>query len=63
MIHDEVQDPLRADLLDPAITGLPIRWLAPLDAVGVHNERIDRRLPLPGRAGDAREKAREGVRS
>jgi NAD(P)-dependent dehydrogenase (short-subunit alcohol dehydrogenase family) len=40
MIPDEVRDELRADLLDPAIMGPPIVWLASREAAGVHNERI-----------------------
>ncbi len=40
MIPDEMRDELRANLLDPAIMGPPIVWLASPDAAGVHNERI-----------------------
>jgi NAD(P)-dependent dehydrogenase (short-subunit alcohol dehydrogenase family) len=40
MIPDEVGDELRASLLDPAIMGPPIVWLASPDAAGVHDERI-----------------------
>jgi gluconate 5-dehydrogenase len=40
MIPDEMRDELRADLLDPAIMGPPIVWLASQDAVGVHDQRI-----------------------
>jgi gluconate 5-dehydrogenase len=40
MIPDEMRDELRADLLDPAIMGPPIVWLASPDAAGVHDERI-----------------------
>src|ERR1700686_3677851 len=40
MIPDEMQDELRANLLDPAIMGPPIVWLASPDAAGVHDERI-----------------------
>jgi NAD(P)-dependent dehydrogenase (short-subunit alcohol dehydrogenase family) len=40
MIPDEVRDELRANLLDPAIMGPPIVWLASPDAAGVHDERI-----------------------
>ena len=40
MIPDELSDELRADLLDPAIMGPPIVWLASADAAGVHDERI-----------------------
>jgi gluconate 5-dehydrogenase len=40
MIPDEMRNELRANLLDPAIMGPPIVWLASPDAVGVHDERI-----------------------
>jgi gluconate 5-dehydrogenase len=40
MIPDEMPDQLRANLLDPAIMGPPIVWLASADAAGVHDERI-----------------------
>jgi NAD(P)-dependent dehydrogenase (short-subunit alcohol dehydrogenase family) len=40
MIPDEMPDELRANLLDPAIMGPPIIWLASPDAAGVHDERI-----------------------
>jgi NAD(P)-dependent dehydrogenase (short-subunit alcohol dehydrogenase family) len=40
MIPDEMPDELRANLLDPAIMGPPILWLASADAAGVHDERI-----------------------
>ncbi len=40
MIPDELRDELRAGLLDPAIMGPPIVWLASPDATGVHDERI-----------------------
>jgi NAD(P)-dependent dehydrogenase (short-subunit alcohol dehydrogenase family) len=40
MIPDEMPDELRANLLDPAIMGPPIVWLASTDAAGVHDERI-----------------------
>jgi len=40
MIPDELRDELRANLLDPAIMGPPIVWLASPDAAGVHDERI-----------------------
>jgi NAD(P)-dependent dehydrogenase (short-subunit alcohol dehydrogenase family) len=40
MIPDEMSDELRASLLDPAIMGPPIVWLASADAAGVHDERI-----------------------
>jgi gluconate 5-dehydrogenase len=40
MIPDEMVDEMRANLLDPAIMGPPIVWLASPDAAGVHDERI-----------------------
>ena len=40
MVPDEMRDELRANLLDPAIMGPPIVWLASPDAAGVHDERI-----------------------
>jgi NAD(P)-dependent dehydrogenase (short-subunit alcohol dehydrogenase family) len=40
MIPDELPDDLRGNLLDPAIMGPPIVWLASADAAGVHDERI-----------------------
>lgn len=40
MIPDEMPDELRANLLDPAIMGPPIVWLASPDAAAVHDERI-----------------------
>jgi NAD(P)-dependent dehydrogenase (short-subunit alcohol dehydrogenase family) len=40
MIPDEMPDELRANLLDPAIMGPPIVWLASADAAGVRDERI-----------------------
>ena len=40
MIPDDMRDELRANLLDPAIMGPPIVWLASPDAAGVHDERI-----------------------
>jgi NAD(P)-dependent dehydrogenase (short-subunit alcohol dehydrogenase family) len=40
MIPGEMRDELRASLLDPAIMGPPIVWLASPDATGVHDERI-----------------------
>jgi NAD(P)-dependent dehydrogenase (short-subunit alcohol dehydrogenase family) len=40
MIPDEMRDELRANLLDPAIMGPPIVWLASPDAAEVHDERI-----------------------
>jgi gluconate 5-dehydrogenase len=40
MIPGGIRDELRASLLDPAIMGPPIVWLASPDAAGVHDERI-----------------------
>jgi NAD(P)-dependent dehydrogenase (short-subunit alcohol dehydrogenase family) len=40
MIPDDMPDELRGGLLDPAIMGAPIVWLASPDAAGVHDERI-----------------------
>ncbi len=40
MIPDEMRDEQRANLLEPAIMGPPIVWLASADAAGVHDERI-----------------------
>jgi NAD(P)-dependent dehydrogenase (short-subunit alcohol dehydrogenase family) len=40
MIPDEIPAELGANLLDPAIMGPPIVWLASPDAAGVHDERI-----------------------
>lgn len=40
MIPDEMGDELRAKLLDPAIMGPPVVWLASPEAAGVHDERI-----------------------
>jgi gluconate 5-dehydrogenase len=40
MVPDEVPAEFRARLLDPAIMGPPIVWLASRQADGVHNERI-----------------------
>ncbi|HEY5199105.1 MAG TPA: SDR family oxidoreductase [Solirubrobacteraceae bacterium] len=40
MIPDEMPDELRANLLDPAIMGPPIVWLASPGAAAVHDERI-----------------------
>jgi NAD(P)-dependent dehydrogenase (short-subunit alcohol dehydrogenase family) len=40
MIPDELREELRASLLDPAIMGPPIVWLASPEAAGVHDERI-----------------------
>jgi gluconate 5-dehydrogenase len=40
MVPDDIGDELRANLLDPAIMGPPIVWLASPDAADVHDERI-----------------------
>jgi NAD(P)-dependent dehydrogenase (short-subunit alcohol dehydrogenase family) len=40
MIPDDFPPEQRAQLLDPAVMGPPIRWLASPQAAGVHNERI-----------------------
>jgi gluconate 5-dehydrogenase len=40
MIPDWVPDQVRADLLDSAVMGPPIVWLASREARGVHDERI-----------------------
>jgi NAD(P)-dependent dehydrogenase (short-subunit alcohol dehydrogenase family) len=40
MIPDELPDELRANLLDPAVMGPPIVWLASADAAAVHDERL-----------------------
>ena len=40
MLPDEMPEELRANLLDPAIMGPPIVWLASPAAAGVHDERI-----------------------
>jgi NAD(P)-dependent dehydrogenase (short-subunit alcohol dehydrogenase family) len=40
MIPDELDDETRSRLLDPAIMGPPIVWLASAEADGVHDERI-----------------------
>jgi NAD(P)-dependent dehydrogenase (short-subunit alcohol dehydrogenase family) len=40
MLPDDVPDAVRANLLDPAIMGPPIVWLASADAAGVRDERI-----------------------
>lgn len=40
MIPDDVDESMRARLLDPAIMGPPIVWLASPAAAGVHDERI-----------------------
>jgi NAD(P)-dependent dehydrogenase (short-subunit alcohol dehydrogenase family) len=40
MIPDDVTDQVREGLLDPAIMGPPIVWLASEEAAGVHDQRI-----------------------
>jgi gluconate 5-dehydrogenase len=40
MVPDEVPDEIRAGLLDPAVMGPPIVWLASDHAAGVHDRRI-----------------------
>jgi NAD(P)-dependent dehydrogenase (short-subunit alcohol dehydrogenase family) len=40
MIPDDVSAEMRTRLLDPAIMGPPIVWLASDDAAGVHDQRI-----------------------
>ena len=40
MLPDDVSPETRATLLDPAIMGRPIVWLASDEAMGVHDERI-----------------------
>jgi gluconate 5-dehydrogenase len=40
MIPDDVSAEVRARLLDPAIMGPPIVWLASEEASDVHDERI-----------------------
>jgi NAD(P)-dependent dehydrogenase (short-subunit alcohol dehydrogenase family) len=40
MLPDEVPESLRSQLLDPAIMGPPIVWLASAAAAGVHDQRI-----------------------
>ncbi len=40
MIPDEIDEAVRASLLDPSVMGPPIVWLASPDAAGIHNERI-----------------------
>jgi NAD(P)-dependent dehydrogenase (short-subunit alcohol dehydrogenase family) len=40
MIPAEMAEQLRGHLLDPAIMGAPIVWLASPEAAGVHDERI-----------------------
>jgi NAD(P)-dependent dehydrogenase (short-subunit alcohol dehydrogenase family) len=40
MVPDEMPDEIRSGLLDPAVMGPPIVWLASGEAAGVHDERI-----------------------
>ena len=40
MVPDDIRDEIRARLLDPAVMGPPIVWLASDEARGVHDERI-----------------------
>jgi gluconate 5-dehydrogenase len=40
MVPDDLPDEFRARLLDPAIMGPPIVWLASAEAVAVHDERV-----------------------
>jgi gluconate 5-dehydrogenase len=40
MIPDDVSAEARAALLDPAVMGPPIVWLASPEAAGVHDRRI-----------------------
>lgn len=40
MIPDEAPPEMRAALLDPAIMGPPIVWLASQEAAGIHDQRI-----------------------
>lgn len=40
MIPDEIPEELRERLLDPAVMGPPIVWLASPEAAGVHDQRI-----------------------
>jgi gluconate 5-dehydrogenase len=40
MVPDDVPHSTRAALLDPAIMGPPIVWLASAAGAGVHDERI-----------------------
>ena len=40
MVPDDVPPELRANLLDPAVMGPPIVWLASPEAAGVHDARI-----------------------
>jgi len=40
MIPDDTTDEVRQNLLDPAVMGPPIVWLASPEAAGVHDQRI-----------------------
>lgn len=40
MVPDDVPDEVRSRLLDPAVMGPPIVWLASDEAAGVHDQRI-----------------------
>jgi NAD(P)-dependent dehydrogenase (short-subunit alcohol dehydrogenase family) len=40
MVPDEVPADVQATLLDPAVMGPPIVWLASDEAAGVHDRRI-----------------------
>ena len=40
MVPDDVPAEVRAGLLDPAVMGPPIVWLASDQAAGVHDRRI-----------------------
>jgi gluconate 5-dehydrogenase len=40
MVPDEVDDEVRAGLLDPAIMGPPITWLASADSDGITDSRV-----------------------
>ena len=40
MVPDDIEEEVRARLLDPSVMGPPIVWLASPDAAGVHDERI-----------------------
>ena len=41
MVPDDTPEEVRQQLLDPAVMGPPIVWLASSAAAGVHGERID----------------------
>jgi NAD(P)-dependent dehydrogenase (short-subunit alcohol dehydrogenase family) len=43
MVPDEMSDEMRSHLLDPAIMGPPMVWLASARAAGVHDQRIEAR--------------------